>query len=134
MEDLLDFGKQVPASQPFSVLPGAELLGFYQGCAELKVPIRPELKQEHGFVHGEVISYAAGNALTFAGGGVLGPGVVMSEFKTNYLRPAMGDFLGARAPVIYSSKSQAVCRCVTCSCRMRAKKACVQPLRAQSQA
>ncbi len=41
MEDLLDFGKQVPASQPFSVLPGAELLGFYQGCAELKVPIRP---------------------------------------------------------------------------------------------
>ena len=41
MEDLLDFGKQVPASQPFSVLLGAELLGFTQGGAELKVPIRP---------------------------------------------------------------------------------------------
>jgi len=49
--------------------------------------------------------------LTFAGGSVLGPGVVTSEFKINYLRPAMGDFLVAKATVIYSSKSQAVCRC-----------------------
>ena len=111
MEDLLAFGRQAMASQPFSVLLGAELLHFSQGRAEITVPIRPELKQQHGFVHGGVISYAADNALTFAGGSVLGPGVVTSEFKINYLRPAVGDFLVARATVIYSSKSQAVCRC-----------------------
>jgi uncharacterized protein (TIGR00369 family) len=111
MEDLFDFGKQALASQPFSVLVGAELLHFSQGRAELKIPIRPELKQQYGFVHGGVLSYAADNALTFAGGSVLGPGVVTSEFKINYLRPAIGDFLVARATVIYSSKSQAVCRC-----------------------
>jgi uncharacterized protein (TIGR00369 family) len=111
MEDLLDLGKQALASQPFSLLLGAELLSFSQGRVELKVPIRPELKQQHGFVHGGVISYAADNALTFAGGSILGPGVLTSEFKINYLRPAMGDFLVARATVIYSSKSQAVCRC-----------------------
>jgi uncharacterized protein (TIGR00369 family) len=111
MEDLFDFGTQVLALQPFSVLVGAELLFFSQGRAELKIPIRPELKQQHGFVHGGVISYAADNALTFAGGSVLGPGVATSEFKINYLRPAIGDFLVARATVIYSSKSQAVCRC-----------------------
>jgi uncharacterized protein (TIGR00369 family) len=111
MEDLLAFGKQALASQPFSVLLGAELLCFSQGHAELKIPIRAELKQQHGFVHGGVISYAADNALTFAGGSALGPGVVTSEFKINYLRPAIGDFLLARATVIYSSKSQAVCRC-----------------------
>jgi uncharacterized protein (TIGR00369 family) len=111
MDDVLAIGKQVLTSQPFSVLLGAELLYFSQGRAEIKVPIRPELKQQHGFVHGGVISYAADNALTFAGGSVLGPGVVTSEFKINYLRPAMGDFLVARATVIYSSKSQAVCRC-----------------------
>lgn len=111
MEDLLELGKQVLASQPFSVLVGAELLHFSQGHAELKIPIRPELKQQHGFVHGGVISYAVDNALTFAGGSVLGPSVVTSEFKINYLRPAIGDFLVARATVIYSSKSQTVCRC-----------------------
>jgi len=111
MEDLIDLGKQILASQPFSVLVGAELLSFTQGYAELKIPIQPELKQQHGFVHGGVISYAADNALTFVGGSVLGPGVTTSEFKINYLRPAIGDFLVARASVIYSGKSQAVCRC-----------------------
>jgi len=111
MDDVFTIGKQVLASQPFSVLLGAELLHFSQGRAEIKVLIRPELKQQHGFVHGGVISYAADNALTFAGGSVLGPGVVTSEFKINYLRPAVGGFLVARATVIYSSKSQAVCRC-----------------------
>jgi uncharacterized protein (TIGR00369 family) len=111
MEDLFDLGKHVLASQPFSVLVCAELLSFTEGYAELKIPIRPELKQQHGFVHGGIISYAADNALTFAGGSVLGPGVTTSEFKINYLRPAIGDFLIARASVIYSGKSQAVCRC-----------------------
>jgi uncharacterized protein (TIGR00369 family) len=111
MEDLLDLGKQVLASQPFSVLICAELLSFSEGYAELKIPIRPDLKQQHGFVHGGVISYAADNALTFAGGSVLGTSVTTSEFKINYLRPAIGDFLVARASVIYAGKSQAVCRC-----------------------
>lgn len=111
MEDLLNLGKQVLVSQPFSVFVGTELLSFTQGSAELKIPIRHELKQQHGFVHGGVISYAADNALTFAGGSILGPGVTTSEFKINYLRPAIGDFLVARASVIYSGKSQAVCRC-----------------------
>jgi len=111
METLLDLGTQILASQPFSVLLGAELLRFSQGFAELKIPIRPELKQQHGFVHGGVLSYAADNALTFAGGSVLGPAVVTSEFKINYLKPAIGEFLVARATVIHFSKSQAVCRC-----------------------
>lgn len=111
MEDLLNLGKQVLASQPFSGLIGAELISFSQGYAELKIPIRTELNQQHGFVHGGVISYAADNALTFAGGSVLGPGVTTSEFKINYLRPAIGDFLIARATVIYSGTRQAVCRC-----------------------
>jgi uncharacterized protein (TIGR00369 family) len=108
---MLDWGREVLASQPFSVLLGAELLSFSKGSAELRIPIKAELKQQHGFVHGGVISYAADNALTYAGGSALGPGVVTSEFKINYLRPAMGEFLLARASVIHSGKNQAVCRC-----------------------
>ncbi len=111
MDDLLQLGKQALASQPFSVLVGAELTGFSPGWAELTVPITPQLKQQHGFVHGGVISYVADNALTFAGGSILGPAIVTSEYKINYLRPAIGTVLIARATVIYSSKTQAVCRC-----------------------
>jgi uncharacterized protein (TIGR00369 family) len=69
------------------------------------------VKQQHGFVHGGVVSYAADNALTFAGGAALGPAVMTSEFKINFLRPAKGEELIARASVIHAGKSQAVCQC-----------------------
>jgi uncharacterized protein (TIGR00369 family) len=111
MDDMLKMGQQVLAAQPFSVLLGAQLTGFSVGNAELKVPIKHELKQQHGFLHGGVVSYAADNALTYVGGSVLGPGVVTSEFKINYVRPAMGDYIVARATAIYVGKTQAVCRC-----------------------
>jgi uncharacterized protein (TIGR00369 family) len=111
MDEILKLGKEVLATQPFSVLVGAEMTAFGPGLAELTIPVTPQLKQQHGFVHGGVISYAADNALTFVGGSVLGPAVVTSEYKINYLRPAIGDVLIARATVVYSSKSQAVCRC-----------------------
>ena len=111
MPDMLAPGRRILASQPFSVLLGAELLGLAEGRAEIRIPIRAEFKQQHGFVHGGVISYAADNALTFAGGGALGTGVVTSEFKINYLRPAQGDSLLARAEVVHCGRTQAVCRC-----------------------
>jgi uncharacterized protein (TIGR00369 family) len=111
MDELLAFGKQVLASQPFSALVGAELTTCSTGQVELTIPITPQLMQQHGFVHGGVISYAADNALTFVGGSVLGPAVLTSEYKINYLRPAMGNALIARATVIYVSNTQAVCRC-----------------------
>lgn len=109
--DLLALGQRVLASQPFSGLLGAQLLRFGEGGAELRIPIRAELKQQHGFVHGGVISYAADNALTYAGASALGPAVVTAEFKINYLRPATGEFILARATVIHAGANQAVCHC-----------------------
>jgi len=111
MDEMLDMGRQVLAAQPFSVLIGAELTGFAVGSAEIKVPIRPQLKQQHGFLHGGVVSYAADNALTYVGGSVLGPAVVTLEFKINYVRPALGDAIVARAKAVYVGRNQAVCRC-----------------------
>lgn len=108
---MLDAGKQILASQPFSALLGAELLRLDTGHADVRVPIRDELLQQHGFVHGGVVSYIADNALTFAAGSMLGPGVVTSEFKINYLRPAKGAALTARATVVHCGRTQAVCRC-----------------------
>ena len=103
--------RQVLQAQPFSRLLGAELVHFSDEGVELRLPISAQLKQQHGFVHGGVVSYAADNALTFAGGSALGPAVVTAEFKINYVRPAGGDALVARANVIHAGKTQAVCRC-----------------------
>ncbi len=111
MDEMLRLGKEAVASQPFSSLIGAELTGLSPGLAELRVPVTPQLRQQHGFVHGGVISYAADNTLTAAGASVLGPEIVTSEYKINYLRPVVGSALIARATVVHSSKSQAVCRC-----------------------
>lgn len=111
MADLLELGQQILASQPFSVFLQAQVTAFTPGAVELTIPIQAFLLQQHGFVHGGVLSYAADNALTFAGGSVLGPAVVTSEYKINYIKPALGDQVIARATVLGSGKRQAVCRC-----------------------
>lgn len=108
---LVALARKVLAAQPFSALIGAELVSIDDGKAELFIPIKAELCQQHGFVHGGVVSYAADNCITFAGGSVLGDAVVTSEFKINYVRPAMGTGLRAQARVIGRGKRQAVCSC-----------------------
>jgi len=107
----LNLGREVLAQQAFSVLVGAELVALRPGHCELAVDVRDELKQQHGFAHGGVVSYLADNALTYAGGTAMQVPVVTSEFKINYVRPATGQRLVARADAVHVSKSQAVCRC-----------------------
>ena len=110
--DLLQRGRELLAAQGFSRLLGSELDAFEPGRAELSLAVSPRLLQQNGFVHGGVLSYLADNALTYAGGSVLGTGVVTSEFKINYLRPAIGgERLHAVATVVGSGRTQAVCRC-----------------------
>ena len=109
--DFMAMGQRVLASQPFSALLGAQLTGFAAGYAELTIPVTPQLLQQHGYVHGGVLSFAADNALTFAGGSVLGAAVLTSEFKINYLLPGRGETIVARAAVLSAGARQAVCRC-----------------------
>ncbi|MDX1588441.1 MAG: PaaI family thioesterase [Oleiphilaceae bacterium] len=54
---------------------GTELEVFEPGAAILSLAVRDDLKQQHGFVHGGVLSDLADNALTYAGGSVLGNSV-----------------------------------------------------------
>jgi uncharacterized protein (TIGR00369 family) len=58
-----------------------------------------------------VLSYLADNALTYAGGTALNGPAVTSEMKINYVRPAIGERLIARAVAIHTGKTQSVCRC-----------------------
>ncbi|UVH60384.1 PaaI family thioesterase [Variovorax paradoxus] len=110
-EAVLAYGRRMLASQPFSVLIGAQLHALAPDYVELQLPLTAQLKQQNGFAHGGIVSYMADNALTFAGGSALRVPVVTSEFKINYVRPALGERLIARARTAHSGSSQAVCTC-----------------------
>jgi len=110
-EAFLAMGRGVLASQPFSMLIGAELHALSPGIVDLQLPLTAQLKQQNGFAHGGIVSYMADNALTFAGGTALRVPVVTSEFKINYVRPALGERLIARAKAVHTGSSQVVCTC-----------------------
>jgi uncharacterized protein (TIGR00369 family) len=67
MNELLELGKRILQEQPFNRLLGAELTLLENGKAEIILAVREDLKQQHGFVHGGVVSYLADNCLTYAG-------------------------------------------------------------------
>ncbi|MEW5250577.1 PaaI family thioesterase [Microbulbifer sp. 2201CG32-9] len=89
----------------------AELYQADKSSVEIRLSITPELLQQHGFVHGGVLSYLADTAITFAGGIALGGDALTSEFKINYIKPAKGNYLSAQAKVISAGKRQSVCQC-----------------------
>ncbi|RJO70769.1 PaaI family thioesterase [Nocardia panacis] len=107
----LDLARSVLAAQPFSVLVGAELTAFGPEGATLEIPIRDELRQQFGYVHGGVLAYLADNTITYAGGATLGANVLTAGFSITYLRPAAGVRLRAVARVIDATRRQAVCEC-----------------------
>lgn len=109
-EAILKMGRAVLATQPFSRLLGTQLTAFAEGEAELTLELRDDHLQQHGFAHGGLVSYLADNALTFAGGSVLGD-VLTVEYKINYQRPAKGARLIARAKVLSAGKRFATCSC-----------------------
>lgn len=107
----LALARKVLAAQPFSNLLGARLVTFGEGEATLELDIRDDLRQQNGFLHGGVLAYAADNALTFAAGTVAGARLLTAGFTIDYLRPAEGALLRARAQVVRAGRSRVVCRC-----------------------
>jgi uncharacterized protein (TIGR00369 family) len=97
-------------AQPFSVFLGAIVTQFGHGISSIEVPLRQELLQQNGFMHGGVIAYALDNAVTFAAATVLGPTVLTSGIAVTYLRPARTS-IEATATVVGSTRKQAVVRC-----------------------
>lgn len=110
MTTALERGRSILASQPFSTLLGTEMTAYGAAGVELRLALTDALRQQHGFAHGGVLAYLADNALTFAGGFAMGGGVLTADLKLNYVRPAIGQVLIARATVMTAGKTQAVCR------------------------
>jgi len=111
MNDMEAFARQIFDSQPFSRFIGAQLTACSEDSATFSLTIEEHHKQQHGFVHGGVISYLADSTITFAGGLALHSNALTAEFKINYLRPAIGSQLIAEAKARSAGKRMAICQC-----------------------
>ena len=100
------------AAQQFMASIGARLERVVAGEIEIRVPFRPELTQQHGFLHAGVVTSALDSACGYAALTLMpeGAGVLSVEFKMNLLAPARGNELVARSRVIRSGRTITVCQ------------------------
>lgn len=100
------------ADQRLMATIGARLTRVVAGEIEIRVPFRPELTQQHGFLHAGVVTSALDSACGYAAFSLMpeGVGVLTVEFKTNLLAPARGEELIARGRVVRAGRTITVCQ------------------------
>ena len=91
---------------------GARLARVAPGEVEIRLPFRPDLTQQHGFLHAGVVTAVLDSACGYAAFSLMpeGAGVLSVEFKTNLLAPARGDELIARGRVVRAGRTIMVCQ------------------------
>ncbi len=86
---------------------GAALGDIAPGKVDVELRPRPEISQQHGFVHAGAISAIADTAAGYAALSVMPTdvGVLTTEFKINLVAPAMGERIIARGRVIKAGRT-----------------------------
>lgn len=90
---------------------GARLLRVAGGEVEVELPFRPDLTQQHGFLHAGVVTTVLDSACGYAAFTLMpaDAAVLSIEFKVNLLAPARGERLVARARVVRAGRTVTVC-------------------------
>jgi uncharacterized protein (TIGR00369 family) len=101
------FGKQT-AMQTL----GAVMNRVVPGEVEIEMPYRADLTQQHGFIHGGIITAIVDSACGYAAFSLSAPetAVLTVEYKVNFVAPAKGDRLLARGEVVRPGATITVCR------------------------
>jgi len=104
--------RQSFAQQSIMKLIGAGLTLIEPGVVEITLPFRPDLTQQHGYLHAGIVTTIADSACGYAAFTLMpeGSGVLSVEFKVNLLRPAKGENFLARAEVIKAGRTLTVVR------------------------
>jgi uncharacterized protein (TIGR00369 family) len=104
--------KQSFAKQTIMGLIGAELSRVEPGVVEITLPYRPDLAQQHGYLHAGIVTTIADSACGYAAYSLMPPDseVLSVEFKVNLLRPAKGEVFLALAEVVKSGRTLTVVR------------------------
>jgi uncharacterized protein (TIGR00369 family) len=90
---------------------GIELVHLDAGEVHLAMPPNPDYTQQHGFVHGGIITTALDSACGYAAFTLmpLDAAVLTVEFKTSLLAPAKGDRFLFRAQVVKPGRTLTFC-------------------------
>ena len=90
---------------------GASLAGVAPGEVTIELPFRPDLTQQHGFVHAGIVTAIADSAWGYAALSLMeaDAAVLTVEFKVNLLAPARGERLVARGRVLRPGRTLTVC-------------------------
>lgn len=91
---------------------GAELIRVAPGEVHIALSPRPELSQQHGYIHAGAITSVLDSACGYAALTVapIGFDVLTVEFKINFIRPALADRFVAIGKVAKAGKTLTVCQ------------------------
>jgi uncharacterized protein (TIGR00369 family) len=91
---------------------GAEMSELTPGYCAISIRPRPEILQQHGYVHAGIVATIVDSAGGYAGFTLFpaDSSVLTVEFKLNLLAPATGDRLVAEGFVIKPGRTLAITR------------------------
>lgn len=91
---------------------GAELVLIAPGEVRIALLPRPELSQQHGYIHAGALTSVLDSACGYAALTVapVGLDVLTVEFKINFVRPAVADRFVAIGKVAKAGKTLTVCQ------------------------
>jgi uncharacterized protein (TIGR00369 family) len=100
------------ARQGAMALIGAELVAVEPGYCAIALASRPEVAQQHGYVHAGIVGAIVDSAGGYAGFSLFpeSASVLTVEFKINLLAPADGERLIAEGFVVKPGRTLAVTR------------------------
>lgn len=109
--ELLERVRENFSRQHVMHLIGAQLTRIEMGLAEIELPFRDELVQQHGYIHAGIATTIADSAGGYAAYTLMPPNssVLTVEYKLNFLTPAQGEKLLARARAVRPGRTLTVC-------------------------
>ena len=101
------------ARQSFMELIGGRIVALSPGRCEIELPFRRDLCQQHGYLHGGVVTAIAANAAGYAAFSLMpaDSSVLGVEYKINLLDAAKGERFLARGRVIRPGRTLSVVEC-----------------------
>src|SRR5918912_1005150 len=109
-----NFAARVRASfarQQIMATIGARLTEVRPGEVEIELPFRPDLTQQHGYLHAGIVTAVIDSACGYAALSLMPAAaeVLSVEFKVNLLAPARGELFRARGRVVKAGRTITVC-------------------------
>ena len=82
------------------------------GEVEIEMPYRADLTQQHGFIHGGIVTAIVDSACGYAAFSLSAPdtAVLTVEYKVNFVASAKGERLVARGEVVRPGATVTVCK------------------------